>query len=395
LGSSASNLETAKSAGAATNPTLGETSNAAPTVDQTSGQTATANSDSPTMPLVPGQTNPTASPPRDAIPGTSQHGQAAQNPRTPPIAQKKTPATLGNAGTKATPALQPGASGQVQAAKPNHIMKQQQQNALHGSPGSNLQHKTSSTYSDPGQQQQQQQNPPSTRPPFAGGPSRPMGNALRNESTGSLASRRSTSCDFDPLGPFAQDLQSDDGDRSVMSNPSVQLYSTPLYMMESQPVGQMGQAMMFTSQAPMMQVSTHQSVDPSTGMAAQGFQQPQNGSMLLVPPQVSFLEQPTLNGTSGHDMVQPQMMMTFQQPAFEQQHGQWVQQQQQQQFNPPQPMTPPHYYSSTQQQMEAPLHQDSNGSMASQNAATTNSGPSVDPFEALVQQRRPSNAPGT
>jgi len=361
------------------------------------------------------------SPPRDSSAVGSHYGQAVQNPKTPPATQKKMSAA---GGPRAPPAQQQGASGQ---SKPNLVMNQQQQQQQKTSlsPVSNFQHKASA-YLEPNQQ-----TPPVARPPFAGGSSRPMGSSMRNESTGSLAlSRRSVSCDFDPLGPLAQDLQSDDGlsVSSGMNPASVQLYSTPVYMMDSQ-IGHMGQTMtMFTSQAPMMQVATHQ-IDPSSGMPAQGYQQQRHptthnripsGSMFLVPPQVSFLEQPTLSATNGTQetttatMMQPQMMMTFQQSPFEQQHqGQWVQQQQQQpsppqqqQPSPPQQqrqqqqlqqqqqqqqqqpynpqqqqqqqMTQSNMYAPMPPQQDVPLQQqDSSGSQ----------GAAVDPFEALVQQR--------
>lgn len=347
-------------------------------------------------PPVPGSSSQSAkastitqvSPPRDSSAAGSHHGQTVQNPKTPPVTQKKISSA---GGPRAPPAQQQGTNGQ---SKPNLVMNQQQQKASL-SPGSNIQHKASACV-DPNQQ-----TPPVARPSAAGGPARPMGSSMRNESTGSLASsRRSVSCDFDPLGPLAHDLQSDDG-LSVASgiNPaSVQLYSTPVYMMDSQ-IGQMGQTMtMFTSQAPMMQVATQQ-IDPSSGLSAQGYQQQQStthnrissGSMFLVPPQVSFLEHPSLSGANGASepttatMMQPQMMMTFQPSSFEQQHqGQWVQQQQQpsppqqQQQQPQQQMTQPNIHAPMPPQQDVPLQQQDSG--CSQGAA-------VDPFEALIQQR--------
>jgi len=326
------------------------------------------------------QSTKVPSPQRDSAASAAGGGN---HPRTPPVVtQRKVPAGAGNGSRGAL-------AGTNSQPKPNHVQKQQeqQQKSLH-SPGSNHQQKTTAN-GEPNQYAQSV-----ARPLFAGSPGRPMGTGTRNESTGSLGSaRRSTSCDFDPLGPLHQDQQSEDGG-SVVSNPTYQLYTTsPVYMMDPH---QQTMTMVTTSQTPMMQVS-HQQMDPSSSMGmAQGFPQPQSSSssmgpnqlssgMFLVPPQVtmrSFLEQPALSAANGtQEMMQPQMMMTFQQaqPLDQQQQQQstpWIQQQQQ-----PAP---------TMQHSEAPLQlqQDpisTTTSQAPNNGATP---AAVDPFDELVQQRR-------
>ena len=334
-----------------------------------------------------------ASPPRDHLTGAS-HSHADPNPMTPPVTQKKVSQVCGAGGganTRSGGSIQMGANGQT--TKPNLVMNQQlpppqlstQQPWLNGSqsPGSNFQPKV--PLFDPNQQ-----TPPgTTRPPFASGPSRPMSVSLRNESNSSMASsRRSTSYDFDPLGPLAQEFQSDDG-LSFLSGvdlASAPFYSTPVFMMDSQ-TGQMEKtAALLVSPTPLMHV-TSQQIDPSSGIQAQSFQrQPPTalgtpaGGMFL-----SFLEQPTFSdprGSSATAAVRQTNAMSFQQ-SFEQ--TQWDQQQG---FVPPQQSF--NQQTIAQQHVYAAMPQEHDGQVHQHGSSATLSG-MVDPFEALVQQR--SNNP--
>jgi hypothetical protein len=380
------------------------------TIDQTVNQIASSGNESNLRP----PTDLSNSPLRDAgtmpLPGQHQGQQSSTAPIGPKIGEHGDSITEARSNANVVGGTR-GVSNSHAQNKPNHLRQQQQpptnQSSIHASDLA----KSTAHGDHVGYAAQ-----PSSASNL-GAPPRPLVNKTRTESTSSLGSSRSNTSDFDPLRPMLQEPQSDDAGPVTESEqtPHRHTSSVPVYMTNRQQAaplpGAASQAVegsdLMTFQSPTMQVEgsdlmgfqlqvNRSQTDASMSMphgqrqSAMGHQRTHSGKV-IVPLQAMmpmYQDQPPMTANSMQDMQQqPQTMMTMQQSVAQ------LQSQQQLQWAPQQ-----HYSDATTAQAELQSSQQQPQTVLQTTSDLLPSQPSKfelasDPFDELVQQRRPSQLP--